>query len=162
MSEIIWSVQRRPQRAMLVWAAFLGLLFFAFSVWLIPHLMDGAWYWYLCGTVVGLLLAVVLFQSVASGAHCSVDAAGNCRYGFGSRPNICFPLQAVQRWDYVRQGVLEGVAADLAIESVEILHRKGLSISKMRDYQSQLGYALVLEFLKPDDGQQLQELSRRF
>jgi hypothetical protein len=147
---------------MLVWAGMLGLAFFSLSLWLVPHLMDGAWYWYPLGGFIGILLALILVGSIASGSHCRVTEQGSCSYGFGQRPNIRFPLNQVRSWGYVSAGVLRGVGVDIAIESIEVLHRKGLSISKMQSYQQQLGYTLVLEFLKPDDGQALQELGLRF
>ncbi len=147
---------------MIVWSGFLGFLFLGFSTLLIPHLMDGNWYWYLVGAGIGSLLAAMLLHSVWSGSRCRVDHNGICTYGFGNRDNLQFPLASVRQWQHIRSGFLNGIGVAIELEQIQILHRKGISVSKMRSYQQAFGYTLVLEFLTPDDGQKLAAISRDF
>lgn len=157
----LWQVQRRPSRSLLAVCAFFGFLFFCASVLLIPHFMDYTVTWYLTGAGIGLFLAWMLWHSVAAGATCSVDRDGWCSYGFADRPNIRFHLADVRSWRRIECGALQGVGIDIAIEKIQILHRKGISISKMRSYQDKLNCTMVLEFLSPDDLQSLQALSQQ-
>ena len=158
---IQWQVLRRPSRGLMCVTAFFGLLFFIAAFLLIPHFMDYTLGWHCTGAGIGLFLAWMLWQSVWAGAVCSVDNDGLCTYGFGGRPNITFQLSDVRSWQLIKSGALRGIGIDINIEKIQILHRKGISINKMRSYQNSLNCSMVLEFLNQDDLETLKALSQQ-
>lgn len=129
---------------------FAGLFFIA-AVFMIPYLVNDAWHWYLVGAGVGCILAATLMQHILAGATCQVDNDDYCAFGFGKRLNLRFRLADAVGFQMIAAGPLSGVGVDIPLESIEILHRKGLSISKMRSYHKQFGCHLVLECLSEED-----------
>lgn len=153
---IVWRVRRPPARRLVAWSLALAAAFTAFSAVLVHGLLlEPSW---LPGLVVGAAIGSLIPLSVLRGATATVDEAGTLAYGFGDRPGLAVPLEAITGWRIVRTGLLHGVGARVAPERVRFLHRKGLSYARLRRYERGLGTALVLEFLTEADLEALRAL----
>ena len=158
MADPLWHVKRPPGRALKILSSIYAILFFVAAIFMIPLLVEQHWLWYLCGAAVGCVLAALLCHSVWQGTSCSVNEAGVCTFGMHNKANLEFDLRAVEAFKMVRQGPLNGVGVQIAIEAIAMLHHKGISFSKMHSYQKHLGVSLVLECLTEEDLNTLQEL----
>ena len=162
MAELQWQVQRPPGRGLKIISLIYAALFLIAATFMIPLLVEQSWPWYLCGGAVGLVLAGLLCHSIWQGAQCSVDQNGICTYGMHNKANLTFDLRAVSALEMVKQGPLAGVGVAIDIESIHLLHHKGISVSKMRSYQKYLGVSLVLECLNTEDCAALEKLRQSY
>jgi hypothetical protein len=118
--------------------------------------------WGALGLLLGGGLGAIIVASVARGTRLCIDEAGTVHYFLGHRENLRLPIHAVRRWGAVDCGILRGIGADCPLEAIELLHRKGVRLTQLRDQQRQLGFALVFEFQDPAHLPELEALSRAF
>jgi hypothetical protein len=161
--ECIWETQRPAHGRTLVVAWIFGLCFLAVSIWIVPRLMhDRSSVGYATGAGIGVLLCTVTLLQVLRGSRCCVDLEGDVWYGFGRHPCLRFPLNAVRHLRMIEAGALIGIGVEIDPSVVTILHRKGVSYAKMREWQRRCGCALVLEFFEDEDRRSLAHLRRQF
>lgn len=161
--ECIWETSRPPHGRTLLVAWLFGLAFLAVSIWIVPLLMrEHSLTSYATGAGVGIVLCAVTLLQILRGSHCCVDIDGEVWYGFGRHPCLRFPLNAVRHLRMVEEGALVGIGVEIDPASVTIMHRKGVSYAKMREWQRRCGCGLVLEFFTDEDRQSLAHLRRQF
>jgi hypothetical protein len=156
----LWRVERRPHPPLLIATIVLGLALMAGSAGLL-HLLMARPDWRI-GWAVGLFLGGYLVLTVARGSFAEIGADGRLIFGWGRTANLRLDLRSVAAVRVVSSGLLAGVGLAVPIAQVEILHRKGLSRRKMRDMESGLGLAVVLEHLTPADASEIERLRQRF
>ena len=132
------------------------------TTWIVPLLMrDTSFTSYLIGAGVGAILFAMVLLQIYRGASCCVDLDGVLWYGFGKHPCISFPLSKAKHLRMIEEPPLVGIGVEIDVESITILHRKGVSYAKMRDWEKRCGCGMILEFFSEDDRDDLMHLRRQ-
>jgi len=155
-----WSMRRRPPTRLLLTGCAIGLALGSFSAWLVPRLMlepaPGL------GIAVGVFLALLAPATLLRGALVEIDDDGELRYGFGREASLSVPLAAIAGWKLIDQGLLVGIGAQVEPQAVRFLSRRGPSYATLRRHEAALGSALVLEWLYPEDLEQLRHWQEHY
>lgn len=157
---ILWQVRRFPFRGLRTWCWTLAAITVAANTTLLP-LLTGPGTWWL-GLLVGGLLGGLIPAHVLRGALCRVHTDGTLHFGYRDRLRITLPLAQVESIRSINAGLLHGVGLSLPPELVRFADRRGPGFAAMRAWRRGLGVDLVLEFLLPEDGAELERLRNAF
>ncbi len=155
---IIVSIHRTPHAAMRTWLWILACCTVAICTFGLPPIAhDRSLLYYGIGCAGGCVLAAMLLASTLRGTVVEINTDGLLTYSQNGKENFRFSLNDLGAVGMVHAGLLRGLGCGVPCEQIDILHRKGVTLQRMREQEEHLGYTVVLEFLQEEDLRQIEQ-----